>query len=268
MKERHKWNESAVSESIGFVLIFTLVLTGIGLVTLYGYPELLKNQINADERNMEQNMITLQNDIKLLSYSNIPYRDLAMRVAGGSLTVFNSSAAAATQHLEIQYYNGSAWPTMKFYPGEIRYDSEAGSAIISLENGAVLKRQELTPGSFMLAQPRWFVDDHDGKRTFVIFLVGIDTDNKMLTTTGVGNIRMSREIPKVIDIDYTPNSRNVNVTYVSGGSNYDYQNAWNTYFSGSYIVDGGLNEIASDTYQLNNVNRLVIKMYNVTVESF
>jgi hypothetical protein len=265
MKERHKWNESAVSESIGFVLIFTLVLTGIGLVTLYGYPELLKNQINADERNMEQNMITLQNDIKLLSYSNIPYRDLAMRVAGGSLTVFNSSAA--TQHLEIQYYNGSAWPTMKFYPGEIRYDSEAGSAIISLENGAVLKRQELTPGSFMLAQPRWFVDDHDGKRTFVIFLVGIDTDNKMLTTTGVGNIRMSREVPKVIDHDYGVSNLNVTVKYVNLDT-YDYQNAWNSYFSGSYIVDGGLNEIASDTYRLNNVNRLVIKMYNVTVESF
>lgn len=267
MKERQKWNESAVSESIGFVLIFTLVLTGIGLVTLYGYPELLKNQINADERNMEQNMITLQNDIKLLSYSNIPYRDLAMRVAGGSLTVFNSSAAS--QHLEIQYYNGSGgWPTLEFYPGEVRYDSEAGSAIISLENGAVLKRQELTPGSFMLAQPRWFVDDHGGNRTFVIFLVGIDTDNKMLTTTGVGNIRMSREVPKIIDIDYPASGLNVTVKYVSGAGDYDYQKAWNTYFNGSYIVDGGLNEIATDIYRLNNVNRLVIKMYNVTVESF
>ena len=33
-----------VSESIGFLLIFTLMITGIGLVTLYGYPLLVQQQ--------------------------------------------------------------------------------------------------------------------------------------------------------------------------------------------------------------------------------
>ena len=35
-------DDRAVSEAIGFILILGLVLTGIGLVTLYGYPVLVK----------------------------------------------------------------------------------------------------------------------------------------------------------------------------------------------------------------------------------
>jgi len=31
-------DERGISESIGFMLIFAIVIAGIGLVTLYGYP--------------------------------------------------------------------------------------------------------------------------------------------------------------------------------------------------------------------------------------
>jgi|GEM_PF-4937320 len=48
---------AGVSESIGFLLIFTIVIIGIGLVTLYGYPMLIKQQMGADEQIMEKNMI-------------------------------------------------------------------------------------------------------------------------------------------------------------------------------------------------------------------
>jgi hypothetical protein len=67
-----KSHEQAVSEAIGFMILFTLVTMGIGLVTLYGYPVLMQQQTNAHERNMEQTMIVLQNDIKSLCYKNVP----------------------------------------------------------------------------------------------------------------------------------------------------------------------------------------------------
>ena len=40
-----KSNEVGVSESIGFMLIFTIVIAGIAVVTLYGYPLLLQQQL-------------------------------------------------------------------------------------------------------------------------------------------------------------------------------------------------------------------------------
>ena len=78
-------NDDGVSEAIGFILIFTIVVLGITIVTLYGYPLLQKSQIGSDERIMEQNMITLQNDLKILTLSNVPYRDTTMGISGGSI---------------------------------------------------------------------------------------------------------------------------------------------------------------------------------------
>src|SRR5512136_1522336 len=80
-----------VSEAIGFMLIFGMVIVGIGLVTLYGYPLLLQQQVGADEKIMEKNMIVLQNDVKRLAYKTVPFKETAMKIGWGSLTVYNSS---------------------------------------------------------------------------------------------------------------------------------------------------------------------------------
>jgi hypothetical protein len=257
--------EEAVSESIGFIIIFGLIITGIGLVTLYGYPELLQNQISADDRNMEQNMIILQNDVKLLCYGNIPYKDTALRVSGGSLTVFDNNAVDSPQYFNITYYQqpvGGNTTGIDFYPGEMRYNSEQGSAVISLENGAVVQRQELVSGSFMTAEPRWFYDNES--EAFVIFLIGIDTGGEMLSLNGIGNIQMSRlDEPDVIDIDYSPNKRDVIVKYAKNSAN-DYSTAWDNYFNSSSIVNGGLTP-SGGAFVLEDVSRIVIKQYNITI---
>ena len=75
--------DRGVSEVIGFLLIFTIIIAGIGLVTLYGYPMLLQQQSSANERIMEKNLIVLQNDLKSLAYNTRTLlRDLA-RCRGG-----------------------------------------------------------------------------------------------------------------------------------------------------------------------------------------
>ena len=80
-------NEYGVSEVIGFILILGIVITGMGLVTLYGYPILLKEQQNANIKNMERNMIVLQNEVKGLAYKSVPYRETTMQITGGTLEV-------------------------------------------------------------------------------------------------------------------------------------------------------------------------------------
>jgi hypothetical protein len=77
-------NDRGVSESIGFLLIFSIVIVGIGLVTLYGYPLLLKQQVSADEKIMEKNMIVLQNDVKSLAFKTVPYKETS-KIGSGSL---------------------------------------------------------------------------------------------------------------------------------------------------------------------------------------
>ena len=94
-------NDRGVSESIGFLLIFTIVIVGIGLVTLYGYPLLLKQQVSADEKIMEKNMIVLQNDVKSLAYKTVPYKETSLKIGSGSLTVYNSSYQPSFSNITI-----------------------------------------------------------------------------------------------------------------------------------------------------------------------
>ena len=81
--------ESAVSETIGFMMILAIMIAGIGLVTLYGYPILIQEQANANVRNMERNMIVLQNDLKALTFKNVPYKETTLQISGGTLFVIN-----------------------------------------------------------------------------------------------------------------------------------------------------------------------------------
>src|SRR5512136_1511675 len=109
MNETSKRNDDGgVSESIGFLLIFTMVIVGIGLVTLYGYPLLLQQQTSADEQIMEKNMIVLQNDMKSLAYKSVPYKETSMKIAGGALTVNNDNPTHKPE-LRIEDQNGNPW---------------------------------------------------------------------------------------------------------------------------------------------------------------
>ena len=89
--------DRGISEVIGFLLIFTIIIAGIGLVTLYGYPMLLQQQSSANERIMEKNMIVLQNDLKSLCYNMVPYSETSLDVEGGALTVYNMSGSPTSQ---------------------------------------------------------------------------------------------------------------------------------------------------------------------------
>ncbi|NYT06142.1 MAG: hypothetical protein GKC04_07220 [Methanomicrobiales archaeon] len=261
MTLRQRYADEAVSESIGFIIIFGLVVTGIALVSLYGYPMLLKQQISSDERTMEQTMLILQNDMKLLSYSNVPYKDTSLRVSGGGLNVFNTTDSQ--QSFTIRYWNetGGYTETLVFRPGELRYTSSAGNAVISLENGAILKRQQDATGSIMIAEPRWFYDATT--QTYVIFLLGIQADRPM-ALSGIGNIQMSRIIePTVISWDYAV-PRNVSVRYTADPQN-DYSLAWENYFTGSGILAGGLTPLGTE-YDLANISKFVLKAYVIRIE--
>jgi hypothetical protein len=188
--KNQRTSENGVSESIGFLLIFTLIMVGIGLVTLYGYPMLLQQQTSADEQIMEKNMIVLQNDFKSLAYKTVPFKETSLKVGGGTLTVYNLSEAGPTFRVypDIVYDPSTAYmPANK--TGDLRYESADAQTQISLQNGAVLKQSTTgTAGSVMLAQPRWFYDAPT--KTLVINLVCVNSTYK-LSKAGIGTIQMA-----------------------------------------------------------------------------
>jgi hypothetical protein len=255
-------NDRGVSESIGFLLIFTIVIVGIGLVTLYGYPLLLKQQVSADEKIMEKNMIVLQNDIKSLAYKTVPYKETSLKIGSGSLTIYNSSYNPSIFTMDLTDPAGISYLSNPFQSGELRYESVSAQTDISLQNGAVLLRPRLDSGSVMLSEPRWFYDEPT--KTMVINLINFTSDN-LMGREGIGTIRMNLGeynyisiTPGVVRLKYTPNSAT------------DYSIAWDNYFMkipGITLFSGTPGTGSQITYTLPAIDTLVIKTYEVKIES-
>jgi hypothetical protein len=255
-----KRDDHGVSESIGFMLIFTIIIVGIALVTLYGYPMLLQQQVNADLRIMEKNLIVLQNDFKSITYKSAPYKETSLKVGGGRLTIYNTTNSPTSSNFTI-----SDGPTVivMFRPGQLQYESINAQQVRAIENGAVVSRPMYTSGSVMLAEPRWFSDTDPitGKTTTVISLVGINSTIHM-SQTGVGTVRM-----QILNTTYMEKSKpalgsTVTVEYRPDPAN-DYSVAWR-----NYIVNTlRWTEIAPNKYQLPSTDTLVIKRYDILIKS-
>lgn len=241
-------NEKGVSETVGFIIIFGIVITGIGLVTLYGYPVLLNQQAEANIRNMQKNMIVLQSDINSLTYKNVPYQETSLQVSGGTLMIEDPSMDLSS----FSIYNASPPPpyfVQDFRPGQLLFISDSEPVEIGLQNGAVVKWQQ--GGSVMISEPRWFFDVDTG--TLVITLIQIDSDTNM-AQTGIGTVSMN--IAQISNNEYNSPGA-VTIKYsISGG----YPKAWENYFN-------NFAPTTTSTVSIPDVDKLVIKTYKVTVLS-
>lgn len=254
-------NEEAVSEAIGFIIIFGLVLTGIALITLYGYPMLMQQQSNADVRNMEQTMVVLQNDIKSLCYKNVPYKETSMQVSGGSLAVVNTSETDQRFNITWKESPGGAETTRSFSPGMLLYDSDNQDAAIALENGAVIRAQ--AGGSSMLAEPRWYFDD--ASDTLVINLIALNATGTM-ARSGMGGVRLKHNgTDTLMDNTSALGTGIVQITYDSHTASRDFSKAWENYLTGSLGM--APDPINANTYTLAGVKRLIVKKYDILVLS-
>jgi hypothetical protein len=264
----HTRGSEGVSESIGFILIFMIVTVGIGLVTLYGYPLLLAQQVSTDEKIMEKNMIVLQNDLKGITYKTVPYKETSMKIGGGLLTVYNSSSTPATSIIRI--YDSSHDYVSSFSPGDLRYTSDSSGTDISLQDGAVVTRSHTEPGSYMLAEPRWFYDGQTN--TMVISLISINSTG-LLSKDGIGTVQMARGetgyqytdgIATDLYLDFTPDPTPVAAQ--------DYRTAWDNYFVNTLTMERiSAPDAPTVTYRLPTKTsppaRLVVKTFDVIIKS-
>jgi len=271
-----KFEVCGVSEVIGFILILGIMVTGIGLVTLYGYPILLQQQANANVKNMERNMISLQSDINSLTYKSIPYKETSMEISGGTLYAINPNLAnqypggsyfSVTENGVPLKFNSTDPASTTFHPGLLEFDSDSYNAIIGLQNGAVVTNGfSQTGGSSMLSGPRWFLDDDPStsSRTLVLNMIQINSSGS-LSSNGIGTVQMSvSQLYPPQDITLSP-SQIIKITYTDFDG---YTTAWQDFFNNARVFTTTAPNpcsVSGTTLTIPNVNRLVIKSYKITI---
>jgi len=256
--------DGAVSETVGYIILFGIMTAGIALVTLYGYPLLLQEQANANIRNMERNMIVLQSDVNALVYKSVPYKETTMQVSGGVLSVEKPVDITDPQNVEKSFRIEipGALPETDFSPGGLKFLSENGDISILLQSGAIVKYQ--SGGSVMISEPRWFIDSVAGKNTLVIPLIEVNS-SKNLAKSGIGTVQMSVEPLNMFDGGTT------NFKDFSSSPPYtvrvrpplEYQKAWENFFRDSLGMTN--NPPGSTSWERTGVDRVVIKAWRINV---
>jgi hypothetical protein len=259
----NKKNNLAVSETIGFIIIFGIVMTGIGIVTLYGYPALLQEQENTNIKNMQKNMLVLQSDVKSLTYKNVPYQETAIQVSGGTLLIQNTTGPDPS--FTINCSDCSQSVDIDFKPGELHFISSSGMESISLENGGVHIQYWSSPdGSAMISNPSWFLDKTCS--TFVIHLIKMEPASPYMAQTGIGTIRMQL-LESSQDEPYNISGQDVTICYHPSFTD-NYKVAWRNYFSSPDLYLS-LTDPTGPCAKINTtlVKTLIIKRYNISVLS-
>jgi hypothetical protein len=258
-----------VSEVVGFILILGIMMAGIAIITLYGYPLLLKEEANSNIRNMEKNMIVLQSDVNSLVFKSVPYSETTLQVSDGILSVINPNPInpPGKSHFTI-LQNGNPVDfdintpgSIQFYPGLIQFVSSPPDAIIGLQNGAVVQNYFGQQGSTMLSEPRWFLDEQSGQLTLVLTFIQIYSPN-LLASEGTRTVQM-----KVSELyptrEITSPASPINITYTDNGEGYN--TAWHNFFNDKRVFPSPPCSVSGSTLSITGVNKLVIKTFNITI---
>ena len=217
MKNNIYNNEEAVSEVIGFIYIFGIVILSMSIIFVMGYPMLQSNMDQSIFESTTQSFIVLQGNMKMVGFDQVPVKTMKMQLNGATLSVTRNSNITISIEGEIPY-------TVEL--GGIEY--QKNDKYITFENGGVWKKYP--EGIVMVSNPRIYTGN-DITTGINYTTIGIVSVNGESSTGGQGIA--------ILNMNYNDSSLNqttvpVNVTLMINST---YASDWDKY----------LNDIGFDT---------------------
>lgn len=139
--------DRAVSDVVGFVLVFALVVSTVGVVTSVGFTSLDDQQEAEQLNNVERAFDVFQNNVENVYRDGAPSRATEMRLAGGTIG-YGDPVNVTIRDANNSDVNRSIQTTPLIY-------SSAGTDIV-YEAGAVIRDDG--HGSIMLNEPPLYFD--------------------------------------------------------------------------------------------------------------
>ncbi|WP_121822819.1 DUF7289 family protein [Halostella salina] len=225
--------DRGVSDMIAFVIIFSLIITSVGITYTFGYSNLTDYQEYEQQRNAERAFVALSNNVGEIEDTHVEARASELRLAGGTLSVSDDTrVAVSTPKRQVMGSRGV---------GQLTYEYEGTT--VAYENGAVFRNGG---GSrhIMLSEPRYQCGDSHAMVSVVELL---NAENGSLSSDGTAQVLA--ELDKS-SLRYPVNRTGENTTevdYVDVTVESEKAEAWSDYFgddsNGWEIVDSNGDEI-------------------------
>ena len=242
-------SESAVTEVVGFIIVFSIIMLAIGVIYAVGYPSIQSSKENTQFQNTEQSFMVLQSDIKMVAFDQAPVKTMKTSLGGGSLTVnpdagwIDVSTTAVGQICNVTI-------------GAIEYEKSGRS--IAYEGGGVWEKYP-SGAAIKLSEPRIFVHEVEGNKTVFVSIINISSEKGISSVGGEGTASVVARFHSTSSpyINSTSIPENVTIVVTS-----DYADAWKRYFDdikADSVNTTGANEVtATFCYDTLVVNAHVI----------
>jgi hypothetical protein len=175
-------SDSAVSEVVGYSLVFGIIVLAIGLIYVAGVPTLQSTTDAAQFKSVEQGFMILNTDLLKVALDQSPVRTTKLGTAEGGMLASDPEAC----DLSLKIFDGSG--TEQFNDtiamGCIEFSSGLGS--VTCENGAVITKHGT--GSFMTIKPRMFNGSDQNRIMFSLIKVN---DSSRSASGGISQVTIS-----------------------------------------------------------------------------
>jgi hypothetical protein len=253
-------DERAVSETLGYIMIFGIVVAGIAMVYLIGSHIIANTQESASFQGLEQSFAVVASDIRSTAFEESPMMTTRVSIDYGVMSLMPEADSGTMIIL-----TGNDSSDVKYVQpiGVLTFNSQTYGKSITLENGALVKMQDGNGayGSSMALQPRIFFSR--STNTLMVTVINLKGTYGGYTG-GIGNIQTQ----------YQDDSRLEQFTGLSNARiciKTNYTGAWNDFFASSMLDVSKTIETTGDPDHWTNVtfdgvSKLMVVTYNIKVQ--
>jgi hypothetical protein len=241
-------DDTAVSETLGYILLFGIALTAIAIILLVGNSIIASEKSKDNFQSIVQSFNILQSNMKQVALDGTPVKTTIIHMQGGTMAI-NTDAARLKVDYNSLHYNNST--------GQIIFTKEDDLMNnVSIENGGVWEAND--GYSFTVAPPRMYVTPQTN--TLVLNVYRLTAINSSIANAGVGTM--------TVGMRYSNQSYVLPTEEASNGAavltlDTNYRHAWKEYLNNSLI---GTNVVVTydDSYPdgvkatLSPISKLII----------
>lgn len=257
-----KMDERAVSETLGYIIIFGVVVAGIAMVFLIGSQIIDSTQKSASFQSIEQSFNVIGSDIRNTAFQESPMMTTRVKIDYGSIGMLPDYMSGS----EVIISDSSGNVINDTTLGVLTFISADYGKSITLENGALVKKYDANGSysSIMTLQPRIFYSN--STKTLMVTLINLEGDYSGYSG-GIDNIQ-SRYINSSIS------SHTLATPTLEIHTRTNYTGAWNDYFMNTLPYASKILDTSGDTSQWTNITlsfpdsrplNLMIITYNIGV---
>jgi hypothetical protein len=248
------FDDNGVSESLGYILVFAIVLTGIAGIVFFGVTMLNDAKDRNNFQNVEQGLTVVQSDLKRVAMEKAPLKTTKLHVEGGVLSTNFSSSSIRVDFNGYVYDNET---------GNITYYSNSGLKMMSIEDGGLWQSYGGPLSDLGIAPPRIFSSPEND--AIVINVIRLNGTDSAFSGSGTANLIMEYVGNRVYTYtSLVPGDMTITVKTA-------YPNAWARFLVES-ITDFPVTPVnVSDTEMkmtISGVSRVIISEHTINVLPF